>query len=67
MACLGVRETQKAAGSQILLLPGRGCSGQPKLSRGRRQSGWVALWDRKPEHPSQKEFAKVRGQVSGRS
>lgn len=45
MACLGMREivSQKAAGSQIHLLPGRGCSDGPELCVGRRQSGWVSV------------------------
>lgn len=43
MACLGVSQTgsiQQAVASQVLLLPARGCRDQPKLSRGKRQSGW---------------------------
>ena len=69
MACLGAREifSQRAVGSQIRLLPGRGCSDWPELRVDRRQSKWVALWERKPGHVSQKEFAKVIGWVSGRS
>lgn len=36
MGCLGVREilSQQAVGSQVPLLPARGCSDQPKLSTG---------------------------------
>lgn len=39
MGCLGVREilSQQAVGSQVPLLPARGCSDQPKLSTG----GWL--------------------------
>ena len=63
MACLGAREifSQRAVGSQLRLLPGRGCSDWPELRVDRRQSGWVVLWERKPGHVSQKEFAKVIG------